>query len=73
MKIKNNFKNLNKILSVIRKYQAKEQVYNIDGFQEIKEFNLLAFTLDLLQDYHENGIYSNDKTIVENGLGETCG
>lgn len=67
----NNFKKFKQILSVIRKYQAKEQVYNIDGFQEIKEFNLLAFTLDLLQDYHENGIYSNDKTIVEeNGLGE---
>lgn len=46
----NNFKKFKQILSVIRKYQAKEQLYNIDGFQEIKDFNLLAFTLDLLQD-----------------------
>lgn len=67
----NKFKKFKQILSVIRKYQAKEQSYNVDGLQEIKEFNLLAFTLDLLQDYHENGLYSNDKTIVEeNGLGE---
>jgi len=67
----NRFKKFKQILSVIRKYQAKEQFYNVDGLQEMKEFNLLSFTLDLLQDYHENGIYSNDKTIVEeNGFGE---
>lgn len=67
----NNYKKFKQILSVIRKYQAKEQFYNVDGLEEIKEFNLLAFTLDLLQDYHENGIYSNDKTIAEeNGFGE---
>lgn len=67
----NKFKKFKQILSVIRKYQAKEQFYNLDGLQEMREFNLLAFTLDLLQDYHENGIYSNDKTIVEeNGFGE---
>lgn len=67
----NNFKKFKQILSVVRKYQAKEQFYNVDGLQEMREFNLLAFTLDLLQDYHENGLYSNDKTIVEeNGYGE---
>lgn len=67
----NGFKKFKQILSVIRKFQAKEQLYNVDGLQELKDFNLLAFTLDLLQDYHENGIYSNDKMIIEeDGSGE---
>src|SRR5699024_9638657 len=46
----NKFKKFKQILSVIRKYQAKEQFYNVDGLQEMRGFNLLAFTLDLLQD-----------------------
>lgn len=65
---------LQTIFSVLRKYNRnadREFVYlyndNIDG----SAFNFLAVMLYLLQDYHENGLYNNDKEIVEtNGSGE---
>lgn len=69
--IKNGYKKFKQILSVIRKYKGKEQVQIISGTEDITEFNLLSFTLDMLQDYYENGIYSNNKVVIEeNGFGE---
>lgn len=67
----NNYRKFKQILSVIRKYESKEQRQNVVGTEQIMKFNLLPFTLDLLQDYYENGVYSNDKTVIEeNGCGE---
>ena len=68
---KNGYKKFKQILSVIRKYKSKEQLYMIAGTGDTTEFNLLSFTLDLLQDYYENGLYSSDKVVIEeNGSGE---
>jgi hypothetical protein len=42
-----------------------------DGSSESNAFNLLAVLLFLLQDYYENGVYSNTEAIIEsNGTGE---
>ena len=39
--------------------------------KKIKNYNLLALAIDLYDDYHINGLYSNEKTIIEeNGEGE---
>ena len=67
----NNFKMLKQIVSVIRKYQSKEQ--NIGSGEEfdVDNFNLLSITLELLHNYYEHGLYSNDRQIVEeNGEGD---
>lgn len=67
----NNYKKFKQILSVIRKYESKNQLLKFDGLQESREFNLLMFALELLHDYYENGLYYNDKYIIEeNGFGE---
>lgn len=65
------FKKFKTILSTIRKYNAKEQLQNINGIDEISEFNLLSFTLEMIDDYIKSGLYSNNKMIIEeNGNGE---
>lgn len=60
------------ILKVLKKYKSKEQIIHM--FTESSDhssFNQLAVMLFLLQDYYENGIYSNTQDIIENnGLGE---
>jgi len=63
---------LKQVLRVIRKYNSKEQVINLyNGESEQCAFNLLAVILFLLNDYNENGIYSNQQDIIEaNGDGE---
>lgn len=67
----NKYKKFTQILYVIQKYSSKEKLINtIDSEEEIN-FNILSFTLDLLKDYFENGLYSNNKTVIEeNGNGE---
>lgn len=68
---RNGYPKFRQIISVIRKYQASNQQYRFAEEEGIREFNLLSFTLDMLQDYQENGLYHNDKSIVENnGFGE---
>lgn len=63
---------MKQILQVLEKYNSKEQIIklyneNADG----GSFNLLAIILYLLQDYHNNGIYTNNIEEVEsNGTGE---
>lgn len=63
---------LKQIIKVLRKYNSKEQIirmYN-DGGQETT-FNRLAVMVFLLNDYFENGIYTNTEDIIEtNGMGE---
>ena len=61
-----------KIIKVLEKYNSKEQIVRMfNESSESSSFNLLAVMLFLLQDYFENGVYSNTKEIVEsNGFGE---
>ena len=63
---------LRQILKVLEKYNTKEQIVRMfNDSSESSTFNLLAVLLFLLQDYYENGIYSNTEDIIEsNGSGE---
>lgn len=59
------------IMRVLRKYDAKEQIIKLynDGDNN-KAFNLLAAMVYLINDYYENGLYTNEQQIVEvNGSG----
>lgn len=68
---KNNFKILKKLISVIRKYESKEQSIGLDGHLNNEKFNLLSLVLEMIDIYHEYGLYSIDKQIIEyNGDGE---
>lgn len=63
---------LTQIMKVLRKYNPKEQIirmYNDGG--NVTSFNRLAVIVYLLNDYFENGIYTNTQDIIEtNGMGE---
>ena len=63
---------LRQILKVLEKYNSKEQIVRmINDSSDSSAFNLMVLLLFLLQDYHENGIYSNTEDIIEiNGSGE---
>ena len=65
---------LTQVFKVLKKYNRKadkETVYLYNDRVETGSFNFLAVMLYLLQDYHENGLYTNEKEIVEtNGAGE---
>ena len=70
-----NFDKDNKIIKqlieVMRKYESKEQKQFLSNTEKNKNYNLLALAIDLYDDYHINGLYSNEKTIIEeNGEGE---
>ena len=67
----NNYKKFKEIITVIRKYQYREQKQRHGDEQEENNFNLLSVTLDLIEDYIENGLYFKDNYNVElNGEGE---
>ncbi len=67
----NDFKMLKQIVSVIRKYQSKEQKIGLGEEFDVENFNLLSITLELLNNYYEHGLYRNDRQIIEeNGDGE---
>lgn len=63
---------LKQVLKVIKKYNAKEQlVYLYHGDGENRIFNRLAVSLYLLENYFQDGIYTNQQEIIEtNGSGE---
>lgn len=65
-------KHFKTVLKVIRKLNAKEQqIFLYNGQEDSKSFNRLAVALYLLDDYYQNGVYSNIQTIIEtNGDGE---
>lgn len=65
------FDEIKQVLKVLNKYSANEQIIKMFNSNEKKSsFNLLAVILFLMQDYYENGIYSNSEDIVEiNGEG----
>lgn len=60
------------VLKVLEKYNSKEQIIRMfNDSSESSSFNLLAVLLFLIQDYYENGVYSNTQDIIENnGSGE---
>ncbi len=67
----NNFKMLKQIISVIRKYQSKEQKIGLGEQFNLENFNLLLIVLELINSYHEHELYRNDRQIIEqNGAGE---
>lgn len=63
------------VLKVLEKYNTKEQIVRMfNDSSESSAFNLLAVLLFLLQDYYENGVYSNTEDIIEsNGSGKSSG
>ena len=63
---------LRQVLKVLEKYNSKEQIIRMfNDSSEGDSFNLLAVLLFLVQDYYENGVYSNTVDIIErNGTGE---
>lgn len=66
------FEELKQVLKVIKKYNSSEQiVYLFNGEDENRIFNRLAVALHLLEEYYADGLYTNQKEIVEtNGEGE---
>jgi hypothetical protein len=63
---------LKQIIKVLEKYNSKEQIVRMyNDSSDGKAFNLLAVILFLLNDYFENGAYTNTQDIIEsNGSGE---
>ncbi len=66
------FEKLKTVIKVIEKYNQKEQLVHLyNGEEESRQFNRLAISLHILNDYFENGLYSNQQELVElNGEGE---
>ena len=66
------FENLKQVLKVIKKYNASEQlIYLFNGEDDSKIFNRLAVSIHLLETYYADGLYANQKDIIEtNGEGE---
>lgn len=66
------FEEMKEIVKVLKKYDSEEKFVHLhSGFDEEKEFNLLSICLYIINDYYENGIYTNQKDIIEtNGEGE---
>ena len=65
-------KELQQVLKVLQKYHAKEQrIRMFHDSSDSHSFHLLSVLLFLMQDYYENGVYSNTETVMErNGSGE---
>ena len=65
------YEEVKQILKVLNKYSASEQMVKMfSGAENKGSFNLLSVILYLIQDYYENGIYSNSEDVVElNGEG----
>lgn len=62
---------LKQILHVLRKYNSREQIIRMyNEASDSSAFNMLAVMLFLLQDYYDNGAYTNTQDIIEsNGAG----
>lgn len=60
------------VLKVLKKYNSKEQIIRMyNDSNDGSTFNMLAVIFFLLQDYYENGSYTNTQDIIEtNGNGE---
>lgn len=65
------YEEIKQVLKVLNKYSSSEQIIKMfNGDEKKGSFNLLAVILYLMQDFYENGIYSNSEDIIEvNGEG----
>lgn len=63
---------LKQVLKVLEKYNSKEQIIRMyNDTSDSSAFNMLAVMLFLLQDYFENGVYTNTQDVIEtNGSGD---
>lgn len=63
---------MKQVLKVLNKYNSKDQIINLfNGDEEQRSFNLLSIVLYIINDYNENGVYTNQQNIIEtNGDGE---
>lgn len=67
----NNFKLLKQLISVIRKYKSKEQKVGGSDPLNVHNVNQLSIVLELINNYNEYGLYSNNREVIEqNGEGE---
>lgn len=67
----NGYQQLKQLVSVIRKYQSKEQKIGLSNQLEADKYNLLSIALEMIYSYYDHGLYSNDEQIIEqNGYGE---
>jgi hypothetical protein len=58
-------------IKAIRKYDSKGELVHLHNRDDKGEYNKLALSLHILQDYIENGVYTNIQEIIEtNGEGE---
>ncbi len=67
------FVQMRQVVRVLERYnQSEEQIINLfNGDGDNRSFNILAVILYLLNDYFENGIYSNTENVLEiNGEGD---
>lgn len=71
-KAKNPTEELKQVMKVLKKYNSKEQLIHMyNNSNGITIFNRLAIIIYLINDYFENGVYTNTQDIVEiNGMGE---
>lgn len=64
-------KELKFAIKAIRKYDANGELVHLHNHDDKTEHNKLALALHILQDYFDNGIYTNYQEIIEtNGEGE---
>lgn len=62
---------LKQAIKAIRKYDSKGELVHLHNRDDKGEYNKLALSLHILQDYFENGVYTNIQEIIEtNGDGE---
>ena len=68
----NDISKFKNVLSVIKKYNSKNQTINLYEYsEESTSFNFLAIMIHMINDYYTNGAYINNKNIIEkNGNGE---
>lgn len=65
------YEEVKEVLKVLNKYSSSEQMIKMFNREDNKgSFNLLSVILFLMQDYYENGVYTNTEDVVEvNGEG----
>lgn len=71
-KAKNPTEELKQVIKVLKKYNYREQLIHMYNNDDKKTtFNRLAIMIYLINDYFENGVYTNTQDIIEiNGMGD---
>lgn len=68
----NGYAKFKQIISVIENCEKiKKKSSSLADYNDNQTFDKLVFTIELLKDYYENGIYLDDRKVIEeNGAGE---